>query len=107
MDKLVYTAATGLKAHMAAQAAIANNMANASTTVGDTNFIQTVFPPPGSQNILAAGTGGGIYTSPGNLSTLEPASITNIGGSQAHANRQPFLVLNVCIALIGTFPSRN
>ena len=26
MDKLVYTAATGLKAHMAAQAAIANNM---------------------------------------------------------------------------------
>lgn len=32
MDKLVYTAATGLKAHMAAQAAIANSMANASTT---------------------------------------------------------------------------
>ena len=32
MDKLVYTAATGLHARMAAQAAIANNMANASTT---------------------------------------------------------------------------
>lgn len=32
MDKLVYTAATGLGARMAAQAAIANNMANASTT---------------------------------------------------------------------------
>ena len=32
MDKLVYTAATGLRSHMAAQAAIANNMANASTT---------------------------------------------------------------------------
>jgi flagellar basal-body rod protein FlgF len=31
MDKLIYTAASGLKAHMAAQAAIANNMANAST----------------------------------------------------------------------------
>jgi flagellar basal-body rod protein FlgF len=31
MDKLVYTAATGLRAHMAAQAAIANNMANVST----------------------------------------------------------------------------
>ncbi|MDQ2763736.1 MAG: flagellar basal body rod protein FlgF, partial [Pseudomonadota bacterium] len=31
MDKLVYTAASGLKAHMASQAAIANNMANAST----------------------------------------------------------------------------
>lgn len=31
MDKLVYTAATGLRSRMAAQAAIANNMANAST----------------------------------------------------------------------------
>lgn len=31
MDKLIYTAASGLKAHLASQAAIANNMANAST----------------------------------------------------------------------------
>ncbi|BCI71318.1 hypothetical protein SPKIRA_21480 [Sphingomonas paucimobilis] len=31
MDKLVYTAATGMRSHMAAQSAIANNMANAST----------------------------------------------------------------------------
>ncbi len=31
MDKLVYTAASGLKAHMASQASIANNIANAST----------------------------------------------------------------------------
>ena len=31
MDKLIYTAASGLKAHMAAQGAIANNIANAST----------------------------------------------------------------------------
>ena len=31
MDKLIYTAASGLKSRMAAQAAIANNMANAST----------------------------------------------------------------------------
>ena len=32
MDKLVYTAASGLRARMQAQTAIANNMANASTT---------------------------------------------------------------------------
>ena len=31
MDKLIYTAASGLKGHLAAQAAIANNLANAST----------------------------------------------------------------------------
>ena len=32
MDKLVYTAASGLRARLGAQAAIANNMANANTT---------------------------------------------------------------------------
>ena len=32
MDKLVYTAVSGLRSHMASQAAIANNIANASTT---------------------------------------------------------------------------
>ena len=32
MDKLIYTAASGLKARLSAQGAIANNMANASTT---------------------------------------------------------------------------
>ena len=32
MDRLVYTAYSGLRGHMAAQAAIANNIANASTT---------------------------------------------------------------------------
>ena len=39
--------------------------------------------------------------------TMEPASVTNIGGSQPHENRQPFLVLNFVIALQGMFPSRN
>ena len=29
------------------------------------------------------------------------------GGSQAHENRSPYLVLTYCIALQGTFPSRN
>ena len=32
MDKLIYTAASGLRARLSAQGAIANNMANASTT---------------------------------------------------------------------------
>jgi len=30
-----------------------------------------------------------------------------VGGSQPHANMQPFLVLNYCIAMQGSFPSRN
>jgi microcystin-dependent protein len=41
------------------------------------------------------------------LTTLNPASISNVGGSQPHENRQPFLVLGFIIALQGVFPSRN
>jgi microcystin-dependent protein len=36
-----------------------------------------------------------------------PGAITNAGGSQPHANLQPYLCLNVCIALQGIFPSQN
>ena len=42
-----------------------------------------------------------------NLAALNGASITVVGGSQAHLNMQPFLVLNFSIALQGIFPSQN
>lgn len=45
-------------------------------------------------------------TSQGN-SVMSPQTISNVGGSQAHLNMQPFLVLNFCIALQGIFPSPN
>jgi len=48
---------------------------------------------------------GRIYTDPANLTTLAPASVTSVGGSQAHLNMQPFLTLSFCIALQGIFPS--
>jgi microcystin-dependent protein len=35
------------------------------------------------------------------------SSISSVGGSQAHENRSPYLVLNFIIALQGAFPSRN
>ena len=41
----------------------------------------------------------------GPLTTLNPATVTNTGGSQAHLNMQPFLTLSFCIALQGIFPS--
>jgi microcystin-dependent protein len=47
------------------------------------------------------------YRAPGALTTLSPTSVTNIGGSQPHENRQPYSVLNICICLQGIFPSRN
>ena len=53
------------------------------------------------------GPGFQMYGSPANLTTLLPASVSNYGGSQAHTNQEPYLVLNFCIALQGIFPSQN
>ena len=44
---------------------------------------------------------------PNSNTTMNPASITTTGGSQAHQNMSPYLVLNFCIALQGIFPSQN
>ena len=41
----------------------------------------------------------------GGLTSLNPGTVTNVGGSQAHLNMQPFLTLSFCIALQGIFPS--
>jgi microcystin-dependent protein len=47
------------------------------------------------------------YGPASNLVSLSPASVTNVGGSQAHANMQPYLTLSFCIALQGIFPSAS
>jgi len=39
--------------------------------------------------------------------SMAPTTIGNIGGSQAHNNMQPYLVINFIIALQGIFPSQN
>jgi microcystin-dependent protein len=46
-----------------------------------------------------------MYGGATNLVSLQAASVTNVGGSQAHLNMQPFLTLNFSIALQGIFPS--
>jgi microcystin-dependent protein len=48
-----------------------------------------------------------VYSPPANLLAINPASVTNTGGSQAHLNMQPFLTISFCIALQGIFPSPN
>jgi len=53
------------------------------------------------------GGGNGVYHAPASLTTLTPATVGSVGGSQAHLNMQPFLVLNFCIALQGIFPSQT
>lgn len=60
-------------------------------------------PTPG---LLAAANN--LYAAPGDgLTAVAPQTIATVGGSQAHENRQPTLVLSWCIALQGVFPSQN
>jgi microcystin-dependent protein len=81
-----------------------NHFVNASSTQADSTFIQTA--SPASQNLFGT-VAGGIYGGFAALTSMAPESITSVGGSQPHENRQPFLVLNFIIALQGIFPSRN
>jgi microcystin-dependent protein len=69
-----------------------------------TGVVATVNVPTG--NYLATSPGE-IYGPPGNDTSLDPRGITVIGGSQAHENMSPYLVLNFVIALQGIFPSQN
>lgn len=48
-----------------------------------------------------------LYGTGGPDKVFVPGTVGNTGGSQAHLNQQPFLVLNFCIALQGIFPSQN
>lgn len=44
---------------------------------------------------------------PDSNTTLAATAIGAAGQSQPHENRQPYLTLNFCIALVGIYPSRN
>jgi microcystin-dependent protein len=43
----------------------------------------------------------------GTQQPLAEASITSVGANQSHNNMCPWVAVNFCIALQGTFPSRN
>jgi len=70
---------------------------NASSTVGNSALA--------NNTVLANALN--LYGPPNSLVALNASSVTNVGGSQAHLNMQPFLVLNFCIALQGIFPSQT
>jgi microcystin-dependent protein len=64
-----------------------------------------------SGNVLAKGAASNgnpinyYSTNTSNLVAMNVGALSNVGGSQAHLNMQPFLTLNFCIALQGIFPS--
>ena len=82
----------------------------ASSAAGTTNT-------PATTTMLAAPPNAGsgptapavnIYVeSGGPVAPLSPSSISPAGGSQPHANMQPYTALNYVITTEGVFPSRN
>jgi microcystin-dependent protein len=74
-----------------------NHFWNVTTTAGNSTA------PTG--NLLGAGA---LYNATAsNLVSLNAGQLGNVGGSQAHENMQPYLVLNFIIALQGIFPSQT
>jgi microcystin-dependent protein len=61
----------------------------------------------GAGNLLAVTSGNSkLYGSPAS-GVMNAGTITPFSGSQPHENRQPYLVMTWCIALVGIFPSRS
>jgi microcystin-dependent protein len=73
-------------------------------TANGSNTNGTAISPAGN---LLAGSPNQLYGPAASLTALNAATISNVGGSQAHLNMQPFLVLTFCIALQGIFPSQT
>ena len=77
-----------------------SHVLQATTTLSTTNIAVPAV-------MLAKSVAANLYAPASNLVAMAPAAISNVGGSQPHANMQPFLTINFCIALVGIFPSRN
>lgn len=55
---------------------------------------------PTAQNLFAAPSASAVVP-------LNPKSLSSAGDGKAHANMQPFLAMNYCIAISGIYPPRN
>jgi microcystin-dependent protein len=78
------------------------HLANATTAQADQNSNS-----PAPSRIPAQSNFSFLYGTASNLQPFAPNALSNVGGSQAHLNMQPFLTLSFCIALLGIFPSPN
>ena len=98
------------------------NALNQGTIIGQEAHTLTISEMPTHSHLLSAANADGDDTNtPGNmlgafnngyrgatnLIAIQASTISNVGGSQPHENRQPFLTMNWCVALVGIFPSQN
>lgn len=58
-------------------------------------------------NNAVPASGPNIYNAGSPSVNFAPGTITMTGGSQPHANLQPYLALNWCIAVYGIYPSQT
>ncbi len=65
----------------------------------------SALPTPAGTMALANSKNYDAYRAATSLTPLMAGTVSNVGGSQAHLNMQPFLTLSFCIALQGIFPS--
>lgn len=96
--------ALGQSAGEAAHTLITNEMPSHQHVSGSVNQAVSTIP---DSNAFAAKPRRGLsrYSSGGGVAINDGAP--EVGDSQPHENRQPFLTLNFVIALQGIFPSRN
>jgi microcystin-dependent protein len=78
------------------------HVANATTSQADQNS-----NGPAPTRMPAQSNFSFLYGPATNLQPMASNALAPVGGSQAHLNMQPFLVLTFCIALQGVFPSTN
>jgi microcystin-dependent protein len=90
---------TGEEAHALSSAEMPEHRHQLRASSADANQ-----PAPTGALLAAANN---AYAPANALVSLEPTSVTSVGGSQLHENRPPYLVLSWCIALQGIFPSQN
>jgi microcystin-dependent protein len=69
---------------------------------------QAVYPIPAPDRLFAQSTPGPVYQSntSQNLTSLAPQTISKTGNSAPHNNLQPYVALNIVIALEGIYPKR-
>jgi microcystin-dependent protein len=76
------------------------HMLTCNTAVG------TLKPPDGDYYGSVNGSNHHAYGPASSQVALDNSTLTSAGGGQPHANMQPFLVLNFCIASSGQYPPR-
>jgi microcystin-dependent protein len=96
----------GEQAHTLSISELPTHVHQAVATSSSTNPTATPTPTPVPTGNLPAAVAD-AYGPAQDLTSMNPAAISTVGGSQAHNNMQPYLTLSFCIATQGIFPSLN